>query len=186
MIYPRPHLEVEGGCFVCGILSRCRKRVGGYDTKNRRQINHEGVDWKASRLAYHLNVSPLPPTPETLREGIVCHTCDNAWCTNPAHLYLGTAKQNTKDIFDRNKLIRGRMSEARKGNQNAKGNKLSEEVKALMSQQRIGNQHAKGNKYKLTPEQCANRKWTFARRMAHAEKMKGNSFRQKHLEKQDV
>lgn len=33
------------------------------------------------------------------RHLLVCHTCNNRSCCNPAHLYLGTAKQNTADII---------------------------------------------------------------------------------------
>lgn len=37
----------------------------------------------------------------------VLHQCDVTECVNPAHLYLGTAKQNTHDRLQRGKRLEG-------------------------------------------------------------------------------
>lgn len=37
----------------------------------------------------------------------VCHTCDNRICCNPAHLYVGTAASNTRDMMVRGRHSRG-------------------------------------------------------------------------------
>lgn len=43
----------------------------------------------------------------------VLHTCDNPACVNPAHLYAGTRKQNTKDMMDRERGGHGRLPGSR-------------------------------------------------------------------------
>lgn len=57
--------------------------------------------WVAARLIYCLNVSEIPCHPMPRNSGWVLHTCDCQWCLNLDHLYVGTAKKNTKDIYDR-------------------------------------------------------------------------------------
>lgn len=47
--------------------------------------------YRASAVSYAQHVGDVP-------DGLhICHTCDNPRCINPAHLFLGTPKDNQQD-----------------------------------------------------------------------------------------
>ena len=49
----------------------------------------------AHRVAWELMRGPVPP-------GLfVLHSCDNRRCVNPGHLFLGTARDNTRDMMSK-------------------------------------------------------------------------------------
>jgi hypothetical protein len=75
---------------------------------------------KAHRVSYRLHVGPIPPGM------FVCHTCDNPPCCNPQHLFLGTPRDNTRDMILKG---RGRNSdEAARGEANGHAKLTSEQV----------------------------------------------------------
>lgn len=56
---------------------------------------------------------------------LICHTCDNRLCTNPAHLYLGNYKTNTRD-----RMMRQRCAV---GDRNGRAALTSEQVEQIRS-----------------------------------------------------
>jgi hypothetical protein len=56
-------------------------------------FTNNGQNLRAHRFAYELTKGPIP-------DGLDClHTCNNPPCCNPAHLYAGTALDNSHDTI---------------------------------------------------------------------------------------
>lgn len=84
MVYPEPNT----GCWLW---------IGAQHPQGHGSLNgpsHNGFNY-AHRYSYFLQNGEFD------RSMMVCHKCDVPSCVNPEHLYLGTAKDNMRDILER-------------------------------------------------------------------------------------
>jgi hypothetical protein len=80
------------GCWLWG----GSKNTNGYGSIS---IGKRGFakSYLVHRLSYILHKGKIP------FGFYVCHTCDTRDCVNPEHLWVGTAKDNAKDCFVKNR-----------------------------------------------------------------------------------
>lgn len=76
---------------------RCHSKPG----QNYGQFYYRGKNLLAHRISYFLQYGINPG------KYLVRHTCDHPWCVNPFHLVLGTHKDNSQDMVQRNRSTKG-------------------------------------------------------------------------------
>ena len=80
----------------------CWNWTGGHNGSGRAIIKLYGVQMVAPRVAYALHFGVDPGDWDVL------HTCDNPSCVNPAHLFLGTPKDNAEDMVRKGRFVASR------------------------------------------------------------------------------
>lgn len=87
----------------------CWEWIGAKSCNNTRrnsakygQFNIKGKHKRAHRISYMLFKGPIP------ENMCVCHTCDNASCVNPDHLFLGSYADNNADRDRKGRQVPGK------------------------------------------------------------------------------
>ena len=89
-------LEYYEDCHGCFIVTSHKAKSDGYP-----QFCRDGKRWRIHRWMYEKHIGIIP------KGMLVCHTCDNRKCINPAHLFLGTHKDNLQDSSIKGRIARG-------------------------------------------------------------------------------
>lgn len=108
--------EAEFLARVKGAPGKCWPWPGAHNGGGYGELRHDGRKVRAHRLAYELEHGAIPSGLQ------VRHSCDDPRCCNPAHLLLGTPRDNAQD---RERRHRGNQPN---GERNARASLSDEQV----------------------------------------------------------
>jgi hypothetical protein len=125
----------------------CWEWQGSRDARGYGRLNRggkHGAHIKAHRAAYELEHGPFDPKLDVL------HSCDNPPCCNPAHLFLGDAAANARDMASKGR------SAAQRGYSNGREKHADELVRTIRLRAAVGDRHVDlAREYGLTGQYVA-------------------------------
>jgi hypothetical protein len=78
-------------------VNKCWEWQGTKDKDGYGKFCHDKKHLRGHRASYIIHHGEIP-------DGLlVCHTCDNPSCVNPAHLFLGDTRMNTIDMIHKSR-----------------------------------------------------------------------------------
>jgi hypothetical protein len=114
-----------------GLPDECWEWQGKRDAKN----GYGSVGWNGKTMRAHRVALSLIDGDWSSRL-LVCHTCDNPPCCNPAHLWRGTNHDNMLDKKDKNRNGHG----AARGEKSGAAKLTAEQIRQIRGSPLSGNQ----------------------------------------------